>query len=366
LGEKKKLLLITPIYPPLVGGAATNYNLLVREFQKCESLKKIYILTEYARGQKLIKKEDKTTIYRLLPPRASSNQRNLPIRLVRFIFTQIILIFLLPLFSFLKKVDIIHFHLLRFLKINFKYHNFLFHFLLRLLTAKTVGDAQDQFSIPRYDGCLDKLICGSENIYEKALENRLDSDKCAYIPIPFKKPDLQIKGQHWNVQELMPFICFVGDISKSKGIYELVEAFEIFSDKDPKYHLLLVGENKEGSRFLKCIEKSSKIKYLGAKLHEEALKIIKSSGLLVLPSKSEGLPRVCLEAMALGKKVICPPGVPEFKKYCSGFVISKITAKAISSKIIEVLSCDKFPEYPFKNHDPKKIAKKYLEVYESV
>ena len=90
------------------------------------------------------------------------------------------------------------------------------------------------------------------------------------------------------------------------------------------------------------------------------------SELVILPSKSEGLPRVCLEAISLGKKVLCPPGVPEFEQHCRQFVIPEIEKGIILSKVKEVLEKDEIPEYPFEQHDPDFVAKRTLELYSDV
>ena len=56
---------------------------------------------------------------------------------------------------------------------------------------------------------------------------------------------------------------------------------------------------------------------------------------MVLPSRSEGLPTVVLEAVALGSKVICPPGIPEFDEHMPHFVLSEVSADAIANALDE-------------------------------
>lgn len=93
------------------------------------------------------------------------------------------------------------------------------------------------------------------------------------------------------------FILFVGRAQKVKGVKYLIEAFSKIEKEFPEFRLVLVGEGlPEGRLSL-----------------EETKNKMKNCYCLVLPSLSEGLPRVLMEAMALGKPVIGSNigGIPE-------------------------------------------------------
>ncbi len=102
------------------------------------------------------------------------------------------------------------------------------------------------------------------------------------------------------------FIGFIGRITKDKGIYELIEAFDILKEKFPNLYLLLLGgfENgdpiSEGAR--QKIIQDERIINLGwisdTKPYYKLMKIV------VLPTYREGLPTVLLEAGAMGIPVV--------------------------------------------------------------
>lgn len=361
------LLLITPLYPPSVGGAATYYSLLLKAFEKIDKITNVSVLTEYIKKEKIIERKGKTLMLRFLYPRSGLTNRNIITRFNGFLITQIQLFMLLPVLLFLK-IHVMHFHTTRAIKIMGKYRNPMFELFLKLLKLfgiKIVADARDLFSIPTHDGCFDKLICASENIYGRALEIGINHQKCIHIPIIFEKVDLENDSIPQSIKEVNPYICFVGDVVESKGIYELIEGFNILILLKTfyNYYLVIVGANREGKKLLQTIEKNPRIKYLGSKSHSKTLRIIQYSELLILPSKSEGLPRVCLEGIALGKKVICPPGIPEFDKHLSEFVLDKIEPKHIASKINEVLKFRATPKYPLEEHALNLISKRIFKVY---
>jgi len=84
------------------------------------------------------------------------------------------------------------------------------------------------------------------------------------------------------------FVLFVGRADRIKGVKYLIEAFDKIKDEFPEFRLTLVGEGlPEGKLSL-----------------AETKKIMKNCYCLVLPSLSEGLPRVIMEAMALSKPVV--------------------------------------------------------------
>jgi glycosyltransferase involved in cell wall biosynthesis len=96
------------------------------------------------------------------------------------------------------------------------------------------------------------------------------------------------------------FVLFVGRDDPVKGVKYLIEAFAMIEKDFPDFKLVLVGEGMpEGKLPL-----------------TEVRKRIRDCYCLVVPSLSEGLPRVILEAQALGKPVIASAvgGIPELVK----------------------------------------------------
>lgn len=100
-------------------------------------------------------------------------------------------------------------------------------------------------------------------------------------------------------------IIYAGKLSFSKGVKELIIAF----NELPKNHFKLLlagsGSGDESDVIFKMIENSdSDIEVLGMVSQLELSNLFKSSDIMVLPSFYEGLPLVILEALATGLKVV--------------------------------------------------------------
>lgn len=106
----------------------------------------------------------------------------------------------------------------------------------------------------------------------------------------------------------------IAELHPIKGIPILVEAYEHFAPDFPNSELLLIGEGQERSKLEEQIRLegvSGTTSLLGHV--EEAYRYLLAFDIFVLPSRSEGLPYVLLEAGSAGCPVIATDvgGIPE-------------------------------------------------------
>lgn len=118
-------------------------------------------------------------------------------------------------------------------------------------------------------------------------------------------------------------IIYIGKLSHSKGVPQLIEAFKILINQIPnKIELFIVGSGKGEEK--KDIKKRAsdfkdRIHFLGQLDQPELAKILHKCQLFVLPSFYDGFPKVLLEALASGCKCIITdlPGIKDtIKKLC--------------------------------------------------
>jgi len=112
-----------------------------------------------------------------------------------------------------------------------------------------------------------------------------------------------IKRIDWQCQIKL---IFVGRIEKAKGIENLLETLKRI--KEYNFHLTIVGDGNfksEYSALTKKLEINNNVSFTGfIPYGENLLSIIKEHDIFILPSLSEGLPQVILEAMACGILVL--------------------------------------------------------------
>ena len=118
--------------------------------------------------------------------------------------------------------------------------------------------------------------------------------------------------QSLGIQADTPVAAYVGRMHRDKGVVELEQAWRILSRSHPGARLLVVGDedrtHMQGSESM-----TERLRSLPGVLHVPWTKEIKTylqlSTVVVIPSHREGLPRVGVEAMALGKPVVASDAI---------------------------------------------------------
>ena len=96
----------------------------------------------------------------------------------------------------------------------------------------------------------------------------------------------------------MRSIAYIGRLKKRKGIYDIVELARVF----PTIDFLIFGNGEERENLLRLIklEKLNNLLLKGVLPHLKLSKELEKIDLHILPSRSEGFPKVTLETAAAG------------------------------------------------------------------
>jgi glycosyltransferase involved in cell wall biosynthesis len=140
-------------------------------------------------------------------------------------------------------------------------------------------------------------------------------------------------------------LLFCSRIEILKGIYPLVEAFQLTVQKYPETQLIFVGDGRELSNLkekISSLRLGENIRCVGHKSDDEKIQFFTHSDMMILPSFTEGFPNVFCEAMAAGLPFIGTQVgglVDVFQDEKQGLVIRSLPPQPqeISDKIIQLI-----------------------------
>lgn len=156
---------------------------------------------------------------------------------------------------------------------------------------------------------------------------------------------------------------FMGELTKRKGIDDLLEAF---SQCNNEHARLLVAGNGDIDTFkerCRTLGIENKVDFLGWINNSEKLQLLAKTDVVVLPSYAEGLPMSILEAMSVGLPVITTPvGAVEdaITARTHGLLIEPGNINDLCSALNELISDNEKREYLGNNAKSK--FKQYFEV----
>jgi glycosyltransferase involved in cell wall biosynthesis len=137
-------------------------------------------------------------------------------------------------------------------------------------------------------------------------------------------------------------ILYAGILTPLKGVHHLINAFALIAKDFPRAQLFIVGheENKSYAAGLreqvKQFDLDERVQFMGAMPQARLATWMGKASVFVLPSASEGLPRVILEAMAARTPVIGSNvgGIPEIvKDGATGFLVQPGDEKGLTNRI---------------------------------
>jgi glycosyltransferase involved in cell wall biosynthesis len=189
-----------------------------------------------------------------------------------------------------------------------------------------------------------KVIVIDQKSYEALV--RAGFKNIVNIPNPVS-PDIEQKARIFLTNDNVRSngrIIFVGHVIKNKGIFELVEAcLNITSVKE----LIVIGPyeesiKKELLKLANSRDNGTWLKLIGPQNKDQVLEQMNKSSILALPSYTEGFPNVVIEAMAMGCAIIASevgaiPEMIESKSETPCGLCVPIRNKELLIKAIEML-----------------------------
>ncbi|HYV57047.1 MAG TPA: glycosyltransferase family 4 protein [Candidatus Nitrosopolaris sp.] len=113
-----------------------------------------------------------------------------------------------------------------------------------------------------------------------------------------------------------PYVAAVGRLVRQKGFDVLLDAFARVAKRDPPVDLLIAGDGAERAALLDARDRlgiGERVQLIGTLDRDGVAALYRGALFAVCPSRWEGLPVACLEAMASGRAVVASAvdGVPD-------------------------------------------------------
>ena len=163
----------------------------------------------------------------------------------------------------------------------------------------------------------DAVVSVSREIADMLVhEYGLQADKVRVIPNGYDEALIRRLREKADRRTDKMSVVFMGTLKPDKDPLTLLKAIAELREGGLSVRTHIIGDGplrQELERFCRDKGMSDLVVFHGMLPHPEALKILASSTIFVLPSVEEGLPLALVEAMALGKAVIATDvgGVPE-------------------------------------------------------
>lgn len=197
------------------------------------------------------------------------------------------------------------------------------------------------------------FICVSEHIRRRAVAWGYPQDKVVVLPIGVDTEAIRPTGT-----AEAPRILHVARLVEKKGTADLLRAFATVRGAVHDAELVIVGDGPLRAALGELAAElgvAGAVRFVGARPHEETLRLLSGSRLLCLPSVTagsgdqEGLPTVVLEAGAGGKPVVGTNhgGIPEaVTDGVNGYLVPERDPRALADRLIVLLRdpqlCEQF------------------------
>ncbi len=180
------------------------------------------------------------------------------------------------------------------------------------------------------------LTYGARPDFTRVIPNGYDPE--AFRPIPQKaaRETLGLRGD-------TRILLYAGNLYPVKGPDLLLQSYSRLNGWRSRSRLVLVGEGFWRARLEEQARRlglAARVRFAGARPHEEMPRWLAAADVVVLPSRSEGWPTVVVEALAVGRPVVATRvgAVPEMvRDGKNGFVVESAEPGALADALTAAL-----------------------------
>ncbi len=208
-----------------------------------------------------------------------------------------------------------------------------YHFHFGKIKVIANDNTREWHLLKRAIGLADMLLPIDGPTYE-TLRREFPEKPCVFMPNPFDVSGVQPAGPAACTKTVL----YLGWVVPHKGVGELISAWRELETAAHGWTLSIVGPQR--ADFYESLAKDlpQGVQFLGELPHEAAMEVMRTAGIFVLPSYTEGFPNVVLEAMAYAKPVVATDvgAIPEMLSGC-GVVVPKKDSHALGTALLDLM-----------------------------
>jgi len=186
----------------------------------------------------------------------------------------------------------------------------------------------------------DKLVLYSHNLIS---EGKFTRYRHKIIIAHRHFVDFDMFSMKKKIDNRSKIVGYIGRLSEEKGVSNLIKAIPLVLKERRDVQFIICGEGKLSDKIKRIVDAEglkAHIKLMEWIPHEDVPRYLNKLKLLVLPSFTEGLPNILLEAMACGTPVLAtsvgavPDVVIEGK---TGFLLKSTRQEHIAERVVGLL-----------------------------
>lgn len=204
----------------------------------------------------------------------------------------------------------------------------------------TVLELLTNWSAPHY-------IVVSQKIFDALCKARVDSDRISLVYNAVNINLIKALKDNDDIRTKLNIpldsrVCVaLGRLVWAKGYEDLIQAFTLLKGKKHNLFCVIIGSGELHSLLLEEIVRNDladRIFLLGHFKHKDALSVVKTCDIFVMPSRTEGTPIALLEAAALGIPILATRvgGIPELVTEQDALLVPADSPESLAAGILKL------------------------------